>query len=62
MTSYIKEVTLLFIDIINKYKIAADFGEQFGNGYEGFVRLNLATDPQNVKKAANSIVEQLKFI
>lgn len=45
--------------IVNKCKIAPDFGEVFGKGYEGFIRLNIATDPKFVKKAISNIKENL---
>ena len=36
-----------------------DYGEQFGENFMGFVRLNLATDPALVHQAVSNIVEQL---
>lgn len=44
---------------IDKCKIAPDFGEIFGLGYECFARLNLATDPALVKLAVERIKENL---
>ena len=42
--------------IQDQCQIAVDFGEWFSPVDRGFVRLNLATDPQNVHEAANRIV------
>lgn len=36
-----------------------DYGEQFGEHFEGFVRLNLATVPALVNKAVNNIITEL---
>lgn len=46
--------------IIDQCHIAADFGEQFGENWQGFARLNLATDPEYVKKAVSNIISALK--
>ena len=46
--------------ILKDCKIAVDYGEQFGENFMGFVRLNLATDPALVHQAVANIVEQLK--
>ena len=45
--------------IQGKCGLAVDYGEWFGEGYEGFIRLNLATKPENIEKAVQTIVEQL---
>lgn len=45
--------------ILKDCKIAVDYGEQFGENFMGFVRLNLATDPALVHQAVANIVEQL---
>ena len=45
--------------ILHDCKIAVDYGEQFGENFMGFVRLNLATDPALVHQAVANIVEQL---
>ena len=37
-----------------------DYGEWFGAGYEGFIRMNLATDPVFVKQAAETIIREAK--
>ena len=46
--------------IQEKCGLAVDYGEWFGEGYEGFIRLNLATKPENIEKAVQTIVEQLR--
>lgn len=64
---------LLFLDLRNyidpentkefiqdKCRLAVDFGEWFGDNYKGFVRLNLATSPQNVQKAVFNIVNEIQ--
>ena len=43
-----------------KCGLAVDYGEWFGEKYKGFIRLNLATDPAYVKKAAESIIAGAK--
>lgn len=45
--------------IQEKCGIAVDYGEWFGEGYEGFIRLNLATKPENIEYAVTQIVENL---
>ena len=36
-------------------RLAVDYGEWFGDGYEGFVRINMATDPKFVREAVKRI-------
>ena len=43
--------------IQDKARLAIDFGEWFGDSFKGFIRLNLATDPEIVKKAVSNIIE-----
>ena len=43
--------------IQDKARLAIDFGESFGDSFKGFIRLNLATDPEIVKKAVSNIIE-----
>ncbi|WP_271397305.1 MalY/PatB family protein [Salinicoccus roseus] len=43
-----------------KCKLAVDYGEWFGEGYEGYIRLNLATHPKFVKEAVDRMVEEYK--
>src|SRR5699024_586991 len=47
--------------IQEKCGLAVDYGEWFGEGYEGFIRLNIATKPENIEKAVQTIVEQLRY-
>jgi len=42
----------------DKCNLAVDFGEWFGENFKGFIRMNLATDPQIVKKAVENIVSE----
>lgn len=46
--------------IQHEARLAVDYGEIFGTAGEGFIRLNLATTPENVEKAVNAIVKALK--
>ncbi|MEY8353470.1 hypothetical protein AALB39_08950 [Lachnospiraceae bacterium 54-53] len=41
-----------------KCHLAADYGECFGKHFDGFIRLNLATDPRYVKEAVQNIIAQ----
>lgn len=45
--------------IQDRCRLAVDYGEWFGENFKGFVRLNLATDPENVKQAVHNIVAEL---
>jgi cystathionine beta-lyase len=48
-------------DFIGKRcRLAVDYGEWFGARCEGFIRLNLATLPEHVRRAADSLSENLK--
>lgn len=40
-----------------KARLAVDYGDWFGIGGEGFIRLNLATTPEYVEKAINGLVK-----
>ena len=44
--------------IQDKCNLAVDFGEWFGENFKGFIRINLATDPQIVKNAVENIVSE----
>ena len=46
--------------IQDRCRLAVDYGEWFGEGYQGFVRLNLATDPALIKEAASRIIQALQ--
>lgn len=39
-----------------KCRLAVDYGEWFGENYRGFIRMNLATDPEFVKEAAERLI------
>ena len=41
-------------------KLAVDFGEWFSPNAQGFIRLNLATIPQNVEQAVQQLVAAIK--
>lgn len=38
--------------------LAIDFGDWFGKGYKNYIRINLATSPDNIKEAVRRIVEK----
>lgn len=40
-----------------KARLAVDYGDWFGIGGEGFIRLNLATTPEYVKKAVDGLIK-----
>lgn len=44
----------------NKCRIAVDYGSWFGKDCEGFVRINLATRPENIDLAADRIIQALQ--
>ena len=46
--------------IQDKCNLAIDFGEWFGASFKGFIRINLATDPEIVKKVVESIIFEYK--
>ena len=41
--------------------LAIDFGDWFGKGYKNYVRINLATSPDNIRKAIERIVKNCKI-
>jgi len=43
-----------------KCRLACDYGEWFGENWKGFVRINVATHPDFVKQAVDSIKRELK--
>lgn len=45
---------------MKKIGLAIDFGHWFGKGYNSYVRINLATSPENIKEAAERIVKNCK--
>ncbi len=46
--------------IQGKCRLAVDYGEWFGDGCEGFIRVNLATDPEIVRAAVKNLIRELK--
>ena len=44
----------------NKCRLAVDYGEWFGENWKGFIRLNMGTHPDIVKKAVENIKLALK--
>lgn len=44
----------------NKCHLAVDYGDIFGEITNGFIRLNLATDPKYVRQAVKNIIEETK--
>lgn len=46
--------------IQDKCRLAVDYGEWFGAGYKGFIRLNLATDPRIVEEACSRLINNIK--
>lgn len=44
----------------NRCGIAVDYGEWFGSNCEGFIRINLGTDPKNIQYTADKIVAEIK--
>lgn len=61
LRAYLKaEEVIEFMQV--KCGVAVDYGEWFGEGYEGFIRINLGTLPKNVTYTATKIVEELAKI
>lgn len=61
LNAYIdKHETKAFIQ--DRCRIAVDFGEWFGANFKGFVRINLATQPEIVQKAVTNIATELRKI
>ena len=46
--------------IQDRCRIAVDYGEWFGEGWEGFVRLNLGTTPELVKQTVDVLTTNLR--
>lgn len=44
----------------DRCKIAIDYGEWFSDECSKFIRINLATSPENVEKAVDNIIRELK--
>ena len=45
--------------MVKKCRVAVDYGEQFGEHFRGFIRLNIATDPRLVDETAERILRAL---
>ena len=45
--------------MVDQGGMAVDYGEQFGAGYEGFIRLNIATDPKILADAVERILKAI---
>ncbi|MCD8020296.1 MAG: pyridoxal phosphate-dependent aminotransferase [Clostridiales bacterium] len=43
-----------------KCRLGVDYGEWFGEKYQGFIRMNLATDPAYVRKAVEAIIREVR--
>ncbi|MCD8189136.1 MAG: pyridoxal phosphate-dependent aminotransferase [Clostridiales bacterium] len=48
--------------IQGKCKLAVDYGQWFGEGYDGFIRVNVATDPAIIQEAADRIIREIKAL
>ncbi|NCA99645.1 MAG: hypothetical protein EOM08_09150 [Clostridia bacterium] len=48
--------------IQERCRLAVDYGEWFGEHFKGFVRLNLATSPENVQQAVASIIHEAEKV
>ena len=59
MRSYIDPEEIQNV-IQGRCRLAVDYGEWFGDGYKGFIRINLATDPAYVREAVGNLVKELK--
>ncbi len=58
LRAYLGENTQELIQ--QKSRLAVDYGEWFGEAYKGFIRMNLATKPENIRKAVKNIIINLK--
>lgn len=46
----------------DKCRLAVDYGAWFGEEYQGYIRLNLATTPEMVKESVDNIVKNAKSL
>lgn len=46
----------------NRCGIAIDYGEWFGEGYQGYIRVNLATKPELIDEAVQRIIREAKAL
>ncbi len=59
LRAYVKpENTQKFVQ--KQCKLGVDYGEWFGEKYQGFIRWNLATDPALIQEAVNRVITNLK--
>lgn len=59
LRAYVRpEVTKDFVQ--GQCKLGVDYGEWFGDEYQGFIRWNLATDPALIKEAVSRIIKNIK--
>lgn len=59
MRPYIKPEEIQAV-IQGRCRLAVDYGEWFGDGCRGFIRMNLATDPAYVREAVGNLAGELK--
>jgi len=59
MRKYVKPEDLVEF-VQGKCKLAVDYGDVFGDIIDGFIRINLATDPKYVRQAVANIVTEAK--
>ncbi|MGY3766654.1 MalY/PatB family protein [Vagococcus vulneris] len=49
------------IDVVQKQaKLAVDYGDWFGDNGKGFIRINLATSPNNIEQAISRLIKAIK--
>ena len=48
----------LFDFVQRRCRLAVDYGSWFGENFDGFIRLNLATTPENVRETVSRIVRE----
>ena len=44
----------------DRCRLAVDYGAWFGENFDGFIRLNLATTPENVKQAVDNLIRETR--
>ncbi len=44
----------------DRCRLAVDYGAWFGKNFDGFIRLNLATTPENVKQAVDNLIRETR--
>ena len=58
-SSYFKNEEELKYFFENKCNMAISYGQEFGDRYQTFARINLATSKENIIEAANRILNNL---